>query len=305
MIILQHFAGWQSQGVRPYQEDDFGFFQPDQPDPSCQVLAVLADGMGGIAGGAQASAAAVEAFLTAFSNSTGAIPERLSAALHQANASIATTVAQYPTLAGMGCTLLAVVIGTEGLYWISVGDSLLLCVRDGQTIRLNADHSLAGQLAQQVGAGIITQRQADEMPGQNQLLSVVSGHVIARVDGPNGPYALEKNDRILLASDGILTLNGAQVAKICGSAREINADRLAKALIATVDAMQRPTQDNTTVLVLIPAGSKQRKSRHLVGLLIALGLVSVLALFLAVELSLLPTISQVSTWLPFLFRKPS
>ena len=53
MIPGRHFAGLQLQGGRPYQEDDFGFLndlKETDPRPS-RLLVVLADGMGGHAGG--------------------------------------------------------------------------------------------------------------------------------------------------------------------------------------------------------------------------------------------------------------
>ena len=91
------------------------------------LLAVVADGMGGHAGGAAASKLAVEAFVHALEQGGG-----LADGLHDANAAVGKGAAAKPELAGMGATLVAAQVRGDEVRWISVGDSPLFLVSAGQ-----------------------------------------------------------------------------------------------------------------------------------------------------------------------------
>ena len=67
-------------------------------------------------------------------------------AVLQANGSITATVAETAALKGMGCTLVACVLESDDLRWVSVGDSHLYLIRAGDLAKKNADHSYGGFL---------------------------------------------------------------------------------------------------------------------------------------------------------------
>ena len=75
----------------------------------------------------------------------------------------------------MGCTLLAVVLAQEGLYWISVGDSPLWLWRAGRLHRLNQDHAYRSILAHRVHEGEMSADDAARHPDRNALISAVTG----------------------------------------------------------------------------------------------------------------------------------
>jgi protein phosphatase len=143
------------QGRRARQEDDYGVFELPPELEAGVLLLVLADGMGGEQAGARASSLVVRSFIETYDRVVAdTIPERLQHTLIRVNARMAREVATDPNhLGGMGCTLLAVVLADEGLYWISVGDSPLWLWRRGRLRRLNEDHAYRSILARQVSNG--------------------------------------------------------------------------------------------------------------------------------------------------------
>lgn len=237
-----------AQGSRSRQEDDYGVFELPPELEAGDLLLVLADGMGGEQAGARASALAVRGFVDAYDTATAAaIPERLEQTLARVNERMARDVASDPCgLHGMGCTLLAVVLAEEGLYWISVGDSPLWLWRRGRLHRLNQDHAYRSILAEQVDMGEISAADAARHPDRNALISAVTGAELELVDVSRQAYPLKSNDQVLLASDGLLTLDEKEIAAVLSRARADN--RPCQQLLAAVAERRNLHQDNVTVL---------------------------------------------------------
>ncbi len=128
-------AARQIQGARPYQEDDYGLIDLHDEDRS-EVL-LLADGMGGHVSGDTASWTIVQTFAKRYSDTEGAVPDRLRTCLDAANQALAAAIAENPGLSGMGSTVVAAVISPDGREWISVGDSPLWLFRKGKLRRLS------------------------------------------------------------------------------------------------------------------------------------------------------------------------
>jgi protein phosphatase len=219
------------------------------------LLAVLADGMGGHVGGARASKTACRAFidtyLAAARNSDSEPGGRLEAALAAANAALAEAVAGDRALNGMGCTLIGALLDGALLRWISVGDSHLFLLRKGELFLLNENHSLAPVLDELAAQGQITPDEAASHPRRHYLRSALTGEEIELVDFVPEGLALEPGDWVVLASDGIDTLEPDEIADLIerGAARG-GADGVAEGLIAAIDGLAAPGQDNTTVMAV-------------------------------------------------------
>lgn len=252
------------KGARSYQEDtalvwpgDDPFVPAADPGGTPERIAVLADGMGGHTGGALASRMACEAFLGSCLNgaspdSDAPIRDRLMAALEAANGAIARAVAANPLLDGMGSTLVGVVFHAGGLEWVSVGDSPLILFRNGELAPLNEDHSLAPDLDRAAAQGIITVEEARRDPRRHMLRSAVTGEEIELIDLSQKPLRLEAGDYVVLASDGLLTLEQGEIERILSAYAGDGAQAVANALIRAVEALRDPHQDNTTVIVVRP-----------------------------------------------------
>jgi protein phosphatase len=258
-MLKFHHASRASQGARPYQEDASavwpgpGALVPSvkaHPPEGTSIVAVLADGMGGHAGGELASTTICGMFLAHFLGSEGDGRARLAPSLAAANTAIGAKVAANPSLSGMGATLVGVTIGEEGLSWVSVGDSPMYLYRSGELVQLNEDHSLAPVIDRLAAQGKISFEEARLDPRRHYLRSAVTGEEIELIDAPKRPLKIEPGDVVLIASDGIHTLEPDEIGQLVSVHVTDGPGAIANALVSAVDAMGEPHQDNTTVVVI-------------------------------------------------------
>ena len=258
------YASRTTKGARDYQEDSSAFWPtkeiPGGADAAAadgsRLVAVLADGMGGHTAGALASRMVCESFIEAYAGHDGSRAERLLNSLSRANAALAAKVEANPVLSGMGSTLVAAVLSDEGVEWVSVGDSPLLLFRRGEIALLNEDHSLAPELDRLAKIGRITAEQARSDPRRHMLRSAVTGEELDLVDVSRKPLVLEAGDYVILASDGVHTLDTAEIQRIVSAYAGDGAEAVAGALIRAVEAMRDPHQDNTTIIAVRPIPEK-------------------------------------------------
>jgi serine/threonine protein phosphatase PrpC len=251
LIAEKDFAGRQSQGARALQEDSYAF--SEIVDASGQVeglLVVVADGMGGHAAGERASELALKNFVDAFHQSGGPITKRMSKGLAAANEAIRNELQREPDCEGMGTTLVAASVTTDGVEWISVGDSPLYLLRGANLKRLNEDHSLRPVLHEMSKRGQLSN--APERASGNLLRAALTGEEIALTDQSPGAVTLQDRDLILVATDGIHTLNDQEIAATCLEAPATEARALAARLMQAVLDAGNPKQDNTTIAILRP-----------------------------------------------------
>ena len=258
-------AARQIRGKRHHQEDDYGFLDACAlgMDPHEHSLLLVADGMGGHVGGATASGLLREIFVEAYPRASGPITDRLQGCLQAANTAMAEAIARDPDLDSMGSTLVAAVVSSQGLHWISVGDSPLWLFRKGSLERLNADHSMTPVLADLVATGRMTEDEAARDPGRHSLRSAVMGGEIHLMDLSPEPFPVERGDRLLLASDGLMTLGDRQIAGILEETQDASLEHAAADLIQAVEAADRPHQDNVTLVLYAPAGTTAPVDRGL------------------------------------------
>jgi len=128
---------------------------------------------------------------------------------------------------------------------------ILNAVRAPEVLRLNADHSLGAYLDEQARQRKISAAEAEANPYRNALRSALTGKAIEMVDlRADHPYSLSPGDCLVLASDGLGTLEGDEIGDILYANKDETPEIVADRLIAAVLAKKDPDQDNTTVLVL-------------------------------------------------------
>jgi serine/threonine protein phosphatase PrpC len=246
------FAGRQVAGSRESQDDYYAFCPLNADTDGLEgLLLVLADGMGGYAGGSLASHLVVEAFVENFCFCRGSIPERLLVSLRASEQRLLEEIArQDKSLGRMGSTLVGVVWTPGALQWVSVGDSGLFLYREGTVKRLNADHSMAPILEAMAARGEITAEEAVNHPDRHALRSAIAADALEIYELRDPPFELKQGDIILAASDGLASLTpDILTARLELHANE-SADRIAAALLIAVNETRKIKQDNATVAVI-------------------------------------------------------
>ena len=254
MTLLLASAARATVGARSGQEDAFRLWPAEGVVPPKAegggLLAVLADGMGGHTGGAIAGQTACRTFAEVFANATASPDARLKSALNASNEALAKGVEQNAALKGMGCTIVAAWIDDLCIRWTSVGDSLLLLYRLPDVIRLNADHSLGSFLDEQARQNKITRSEARRNRNRNALRSALTGSKIDLIDLRGEPLELRPGDWVLLASDGICSLPGDEIADVVYRFRQSTPEEMAEGLIAAITQKGVVDQDNATVVAV-------------------------------------------------------
>ena len=246
----------QNIGARPYQEDCFAIIEADSLAPPGQrcLMAVIADGMGGLAHGDAAARRAVQVFVESFgARKTGArIEQCLQDALLAANAAVAREAESRKLPGQMGTTLIAIAIREDRLYWVSTGDSGLYRVHAGHIERLNQAHVFGAFLDEQVRQGEISEELARGNPHREALTSYVGMSREPEIDSPPEPITLDDGDLVLLATDGLFkTLSIAEMSVALTEPGDPAESLVQKALGAGL-----PQQDNVTVVAVL-CGSAQ------------------------------------------------
>ncbi len=188
---------------REENEDYFGYFEPED-ETQYQVkgrLAIVADGMGGMAGGFAASRTAVDVIHEAYAAHPSANPKQaLNDAIEAANDVIFGQAEEDPSLRGMGTTVTAMVLKGDLAYFAQVGDSRAYLIRRGEITQYTRDQTKVARLVEE---GIISAEDAEEHPDAHILSQAVGNKASVKVDTDMAPLEVRPGDRFLLCSDGL------------------------------------------------------------------------------------------------------
>jgi serine/threonine protein phosphatase PrpC len=162
-------------------------------------LLMVADGMGGHAGGEIASRLALETVGRVFDRDFAEPDTLLARALRAANDEIHRVGSSDPALHGMGTTGVAILVGPRDQGWVAhIGDSRAYRLRDGRFEQITEDHSW---VCEELRCGRITAAEAKEHPMKNVLLQSIG--VRPEIEATVAPIDLRPQDRYLLCSDGL------------------------------------------------------------------------------------------------------
>jgi protein phosphatase len=208
---------------------------------------LVADGMGGRPGGAQASRVAARAFmdyLRRVNPSAIASPVALRQAVEAANAAVREVVRADARMAGMGTTLSAVILSETGGRIAHVGDSRIYRLSRGRLEQLTEDHTLVSEL---VARRMLSKTDAGGSP---------LGHILSRAIGTRPAVDpdiidldLGGDDWLLLCTDGFYKAVPAdRVQALAASAAGSGAQAMCRDLVRA--AFDAGPQDNVTLAVV-------------------------------------------------------
>jgi protein phosphatase len=248
-------------GKRSSQQDSFGFGDLDDGAFLAHggFIAIVCDGMGGMEHGDAASRMAVRSFLDAYQRKSPSesIPDALERSAREANDRVVEMAHELGAAESVGTTLVAAVLTGKSMYFISVGDSGLFHISDGQIQTVNRPHVFANLLDNAVSRGSMSREQALLHPERESLTSFIGVEVLEEIDRNLDPWPLSAGDSILLASDGLFkTLSPREILDALSGNPQLWPD----ALVAATLAKKYEFQDNVTVLsVTLDGGTAAQK----------------------------------------------
>src|SRR5512141_1396636 len=207
-------------------------------------LAVVADGMGGHAGGDVASAATVldMIHLDHDSYENGDAGTVLADEIQTPNSLLSELVNIHPNLAGMGTTVTALLLAEGKLHFAHIGDSRAYRLRNGQFEQVSIDHTFVQRL---IDEGRLRPEEAETHPHKNVLMRVL-GDVDASPELDLDTLDVEPGERWLLCSDGLNYVAGHVVER---TVRETPNLRECAELLVDL-TLEAGAPDNVTVVML-------------------------------------------------------
>ncbi|GAA1271252.1 PP2C family protein-serine/threonine phosphatase [Arthrobacter pascens] len=206
-------------------------------------LAVVADGMGGHAGGDVASAATVLDMIHLDSDDyEGDAETVLADEIQTANSLLSELVHINPKLAGMGTTVTALLLAEGKLHFAHIGDSRAYRLRNGEFEQVSVDHTFVQRL---IDEGRLRPEEAETHPHKNVLMRVL-GDVDASPELDLATLEVQPGERWLLCSDGLNYVAGHVVERTVRETQNIH-----ECVETLVDlTLEAGAPDNVTVVMV-------------------------------------------------------
>lgn len=216
---------------------------------------IVADGMGGHAGGQEASRIAtqtIQQYLDEQWNSSEPSKTLLEHAFLKANQAIVQDQSKHPERSDMGTTAVVVMFRENQPWCAHIGDSRLYRLRGAKLHQITEDHTW---VARAMKLGDLTPDQARTHPWRHILSKCLGREDLRQIDAQT--FDLQASDRLLLCSDGLTEeLSDHLIASHLKSIRSCE-----KAAIALINAAKdRGGRDNITVVIVAIDASEPGRS---------------------------------------------
>jgi len=215
-------------------------------------LFIVADGMGGHAGGKEASSMAVRLVREAyFAAAAGDVIDNLRFAFEIANEKIYQQARSSLEFRGMGTTCTALVLQKDRAYLAHVGDSRAYLITKSKITQLTEDHS---KVAEMLRMGILNAEEAQRHPERSQLYRALGMAAATKADF-RGDLMLQPGEWFLLCTDGIAKVQKHEIKRrVLSNPPQTACDKL-------IDlANERGGSDNSTVQIIAIKGEAGARS---------------------------------------------
>ncbi len=257
------------QGRREYQQDAV-YVTPSKKfaaNRKTRVMAVVCDGMGGMADGGKASRTAIQMMINGFQNVQNQPQINIPGFFRSAIVTIDKTIASFPKEngRGSGTTMVAAIAEENKLYWASVGDSRIYIIRENnnqtEMRQITRDHNYWLRLQEMVAQGKMTQEEAMGKRQKEALISFLGIGNVSLMDISTEPIPMQYGDIVMLCSDGITkTLPDHQIKSIILDDKNPIEQKAVQLVEAAIHGNTH-SQDNTSVAILQYRESTINKER--------------------------------------------
>ena len=211
------------------------------------IMAVVADGMGGLEGGAAISQLVADTFLEKYNFAKDI--RNPAEFLYETAKAAEIAAEKYMERNGVdgGSTLVSVLIRGNEMHFLSVGDSHIYLITGGQITLLNKEHNFAAVLREKAERGEVAPDEPYVNPRRNSLTAYIGMGNFQIMDINDGPIFLNPGDKVLLCSDGVFnTLKDIDINDMLSD----DAVTAAKRLETAVLTKGNPNQDNFTGVIV-------------------------------------------------------
>lgn len=231
-------------GKRSSQQDSLGLINVQGG-----ILAIVADGMGGLSDGDRVSQKIVYTMLNDGSNRpASALSGNLLQLVSHANAEVNQMLSgtgQYIS----GSTVIAVLAEPNRFQWVSVGDSRIYLYRGGGLLQINREHVYEVELLERAVNREMSFQDARSHAKKKSITSFIGMGELKHIDESLQPVKMQRGDKVLLTTDGLFnTLSDDEIVAILSA--EPDPVKAASALESAVLAKNNPHQDNFSSILI-------------------------------------------------------
>lgn len=238
-------------GRREYQQD-VSIVSYENKNGDTKAIAILCDGMGGMSNGEIASNICVNQIFDDYrkqqkiENPNQFLIEEA----QKADSYVSSLTDKDGEPLNSGCTLIAAIIDSKQLSWVSVGDSRIYVIRDDEMVQVTTDHNYMMILSEKVEQGEISMEEAISNPKKEALISYIGMCGLNLIDSNANPFELKSDDFVLMCSDGLYRTLSKEEMKYIIKNNYNNVSLAVQELVEAAVVNGSVNQDNTSAILI-------------------------------------------------------